>query len=191
MLASTVVTLIRLYPLYCTLYYCSLTHQQPSAPVALSSAFVSDFCYKFYSVHSIGFNFHSTFSLAISFRNQQLFPKFIFFPVGSKQRATTMLNFEHVTCCSQFFPLFFCTVSTLFALTFVCVSYSSHWFVLFQTCHISVNLSILLPYNVFQFLLFLGRVPNKPLDFANFFWPCKYDSWRFDLSCRCSSNCSG
>jgi hypothetical protein len=57
-LASTVVAPIRLYPLYCT-----LTHRHPSAPVALSSAFVSDFCLKFYSVHFIGYNFHSTFRL--------------------------------------------------------------------------------------------------------------------------------
>jgi hypothetical protein len=73
-----------------------------------------------------------------------------------------------------------------------CVSHSSLLiFVLFQTCHIFVNVSILLPYSGFQFLLFLRRVPNKPLDFANFFRPCKHNSWRFDLPCHCSSNYSG
>ncbi len=47
-------TPIRLYPLYCTLYCCiltlTLTRRQPSAPVALSFAFVSDSIFKFYSV---------------------------------------------------------------------------------------------------------------------------------------------
>ncbi len=49
-LTSTVVTPIRLYPLYCTLYYCiltlTLTCRQPSALVALSFALVSDFVLK-------------------------------------------------------------------------------------------------------------------------------------------------
>jgi hypothetical protein len=58
--------------------------------------FVTSFC----SVHSIGYNFHSTFSLAISFRNQQFFPKLLFFPFGSEQRATSTLDFEHITRCS-------------------------------------------------------------------------------------------
>ncbi len=53
-------------------------------------------------------------------------------------------------------------------------------FVLFQTCHTFVNSFILLPYSGFQLLLFLGRVPNKPLDIANLFRPCKHDSRRFD-----------
>jgi hypothetical protein len=71
---------------------------------------------------------------------------------------------------------------TLFALTFLCVSHSNLLvFVLFQTCHIFFNSSILLPYSGFQFLFFVGQVLNKPLDFANFFQPCKHNSWRFDL----------
>ncbi len=41
----------RLYPLYCTLYFCTLTRRQLHALVALSSAFVSDiFSIQFYSV---------------------------------------------------------------------------------------------------------------------------------------------
>jgi hypothetical protein len=43
-------------------------------------------------VHFIGYNFHSTFLLAISFRNQQ-FSQNSYFSVGSKQRATTTLDF--------------------------------------------------------------------------------------------------
>jgi hypothetical protein len=45
-LASTMVTPIRLYSLYCTLYFCTLTHWQPSVPATLSSAFVSDFLFQ-------------------------------------------------------------------------------------------------------------------------------------------------
>ncbi len=78
MVASTVVTPIRLYPLYCTLYYCTLTRRQPSAPVTLSSAFVIYFCFKFCSVHSIGYNFHSSFRL--QFRSEiNIFPNSFFF----------------------------------------------------------------------------------------------------------------
>jgi hypothetical protein len=161
-----VVTPIRLYPLYCTLYYCTLTHWQPSALVALSFAFVGDFVLKFCSIHSVSYSFHTTFSLVISLRNHQLFS------VGSKQRATTMLDLEHVTRCSYFFRCSFAQFSTpahvsvsviltLFALTFLCVSHSNlHLiFVLFQTCHTLINLSTLLPYSGWQFLFILGRVP--------------------------------
>ncbi len=100
------------------------------------------------------------------------------------------LNTSLVT---RIFSLFSYAVSTLFALTFLCVSHSSLQliFVMFQTCHTFINLSILLPYSSFQFLFFLGWVPIKPLDFANLFRTCKHVSWRFDLPCRCSSNCSG
>ncbi len=125
-------TPIRLYPLYCTLYYCkltlTLTCRQPSAPVALSFAFVSDFVSKSRSVHSIDYNFHSTFALAISFRNQQFLFKFIFLLEVS--RKTTTLDFEHVTR-YLYFSLFSCAVATLFALTFLCVSHSSLQLIMF------------------------------------------------------------
>jgi hypothetical protein len=85
--------------------------------------------------------------LAILFRNQQFFPK-LNFPVGSKQRATTTLDFEHVFSLLLVFSLFVCTVSTLFALTFLCLSHSTLLiFVLFQTCHNFVNPSIHVPYS--------------------------------------------
>ncbi len=45
------------------------------------------------------YNFHSTFLLAILFRNEQFLFTFIY-SAGSKQRATTTLDFEHVTLCS-------------------------------------------------------------------------------------------
>jgi hypothetical protein len=53
-------------------------------------------------VHSIGYNFHRFFLLAILLRNQQFLLKFIL-SVGRKQSATTMLDFEHVTRCWHFF----------------------------------------------------------------------------------------
>jgi hypothetical protein len=108
--------------LYCTLYYCTLTltRWQLSAPVALSFAFVSDFVLKFCSVHSIGYSFHSTFSLAVSFRNQQFLFKFIL-SVGSKQRATTTLDFKHVIRYSYFF--FLRSFNPVCSFIFVCVTF--------------------------------------------------------------------
>ncbi len=81
--------------------------------------------------------FHSIFSLAISFRNQQFLFTFNF-SAGSKQRATTMPDFEHVTRCS-YLSLFSCADFNPIALIFLCVSHLSLQliFVLFQTCHIS------------------------------------------------------
>ncbi len=67
------VTPIRLYPLNCTLYCCTLTRRQPSALVALSSAFVSDFLFQVLqcTLHWLQLSQH--FLFAISFRNQQFF----------------------------------------------------------------------------------------------------------------------
>ncbi len=108
------VTPIRLYPLHCTLYCCTLTptltHQQSSALVALSPAFISDFC----SVHSIGYNFHSTFRLRFHLEINSFSPNSVF---CWKQRATTTLDFEHVFRCSQFSRCSFAQL-TLFALAF-------------------------------------------------------------------------
>ncbi len=57
---------------------------------------------------------------------------------------------------------------TLLTLIFLCVSHSNLlFFVLFQIHHPSSIRPFLLPYSGFQFLFFVGRVPNKPLDFAN------------------------
>jgi hypothetical protein len=140
-----VVTPIRLYPLYCKLYCrtltLTLTRWQPSVLVALSFAFVSDSVFKFYSVNCIGYNFYSTFSLAISLRNHQLFPKFSL-SVGSKQRATTMLNFLNTLLVARIFivvlrkfqppadghhatHILYQVILTLFVTLFLCVSHSS------------------------------------------------------------------
>ncbi len=113
-LASTVVTPIRLCLLYCTLYYCTLTltltHRQPSALVALSFAFVSDFVFKFCSVHFIGYNFHSTSRLRFRLEIISIFPNSVV-SVGSKQRATISLDIKHFARCS-FLLLLFCAVTS-------------------------------------------------------------------------------
>ncbi len=119
------VTPTRLYPLHCTLYSCTLkltlTRRQSSAPVALSSAFVGVFfCFKFCSVHSIGYNFHSTFSLAISFRNQQFLSKFSFLLEVSRelpQRSTLNTFFR----CSQFSRCSLHSFNPVCSCIFLCV----------------------------------------------------------------------
>ncbi len=142
------VTPIRLYLLHCTLYCCTLTRRQSSVLVALSPAFVSDFCFKFCSVHSIGYNFHSTFHLRFRLEiNSFFFP--IQFSVGSKQRATTTLDFEHVFRCSHFSRCSFAQFNPVRSCIF-CV------------CHIFVSSPNLLPYSGFHFLFLVGRVPSKP-----------------------------
>ncbi len=145
--------------------------------------------------------------MTISLRNHQLFPKFSI-SVGSKQRATTtLLNTLLVPrifrCCFAQLPApswqtpqhtyLYQVILTLFVTLFLCVSHSN---LLFDFCSVP-NLPHLhqfvhpLPYSGFQFLFFLGQVPIKPLDFANFFRTCKHDSWWFDLTCHRSSNCPG
>ncbi len=125
MLASTVVTPIRLYPLYCTLYFCTLTLtcRQLSAPVASSSAFVSDFMLKFCSVDSNAYNFHSIFSLAISFRNQQFFQKPVF--LSCWKYAGSYHNSRLRTCFLVALKFLIVRLHslTLFALTFLCIAF--------------------------------------------------------------------
>ncbi len=194
MLTSTVVTPIRLYPLHCTLYCCTLTptltSQQSSALVALSSAFLSDFLFQVLqcTLHWLQLSQHFCFRFCLEINS--FFPNSFF----CWKWAESYHNAQLWTCHSLLLVISLptCAVSTLFALIFFRVShFSLRIFVLFQTCHTFVNSFILLPYSGFQLLLFLGRVPNKPLDIANLFWPCKHESWRFELPCRCSSNCSG
>ncbi len=153
------VTPIRLYPLYCTLNYCTLTltitHWQPSALVALSFAFVSDFVSRF-RLEINNFFSNSFFLLEVSRELPQCstlntHSLFVFFHCSFEQFSTP----SHIVVS---------VILTLFALTILCVSHSNlHLiFVLFQTCFTFVNSSILLPYSGFQFLFFLGRVPIKP-----------------------------
>ncbi len=183
----------------CTLciVHCTVVHSHPHSHVAVISAsrslsrlrkwfFVSSF-----AVYTpLATTFTALFAYDFVYKSAVLFSDFIFLLEVSRElpRCSTLNTF--------FVALSFLIVRlhslTLFALTFLCVSHSNLLiFVLFQTCHTFVSSSILLPYSGFQFLFFVGPVPNKPLDFASFFWSCKHDLQRFDLPCRCSSNFSG
>jgi hypothetical protein len=65
-------------PVYKLLLIRLITRSQFSAIVALSPAFISDFCFKFYSVHSIGYNFHSTFRLRFRLEINSFSPNSVF-----------------------------------------------------------------------------------------------------------------
>ncbi len=114
-------------------------HNHTSAAISASRSLYCPrkwFCF-LCSVHFIGYNFHSTFRLDII----SFFPNSVF-SVGSKQRATTTLDFEHVSSCSYFFivilrsyqPLaaehlsshiWYQVILTLFVTLFLCVSNSN------------------------------------------------------------------
>ncbi len=95
------------------------------------------FCFKFCSVHSIGYYFHSTFCLRFRLEIN---------PQRSTLNTSLVALNIFVSHLRSFNPV----------LTFLCVSHFSLLiFVLFQTCHTFINLIILLPYSGF-----LGRVPN-------------------------------
>ncbi len=92
--------------------------------VALSPAFVSDFCFKFHSVQSIGYNFHSTFHLRFRSESNSSLSKFSFLLEVSRellQRSTlnTFFRCFQFSRCSfaQFNPVCSCIFS------FVCVSH--------------------------------------------------------------------
>ncbi len=138
------VTPIRLYPLHCTLYCwtLTLTCRQSSALVALSPPFVSDFCFKFCSVHSIGYNFHSTFHLRFRLEINSFLSKFSFLLEVSKElplRSTLNTFFVALS-----FLVLRLHSLTLFALAFFCV------------CHIFISSPNLLPYSGFHFLFLVG-----------------------------------
>jgi hypothetical protein len=99
--SSTVVTPIRLYPLYCTLYLCTLTRQQLHVLVALSSAFVSDISIQILQCALYWLQLNKCFLRLISLRNQQTFFQLRSFS-WKLAVATTALNCEHVTHCSYF-----------------------------------------------------------------------------------------
>ncbi len=104
------------FALYTVLLY---THTHTSAVISarrsLSPASVSDFCFKCCSVHFIGYNFHSTFCLRFRLEINSFLQ--IQFSVGSKQRATTMLDFEHVFVALSFLVVRLHSLA-LFALAF-------------------------------------------------------------------------
>ncbi len=131
--------------------------------------------------------FTAVFCLRFCFKIISFFSNSFFLLEVSRelpQRST----FEHITRCSYFLVVH-CAVfnpSTHFCFgyfnpvcsdIFGCVTFQPT----FSFCSVP-NLPHLhqfvhlFPYNGFQFLFFLGRVPIKPLDFANFFRTCKHDS---------------
>ncbi len=161
------VTPNRLYPFYCTLTL-TLTHWQSSVLVTLSFALVSDFNLKILQCTLYRLQLSQHFSLAISFKNQHFFFTFIFLLEVSKelpQRSTLNTSLVAHNCrysLAQFLTLLlwylFCVSNPGLQLIFFALNLP-HF----------VNSSIFLPYSGFQFLVFLGPAPTKPLDFVNFF----------------------
>ncbi len=141
------------------------------------------------------------FSLLFSLRNLLTFVLFFLLEVGHSYYSTQF--WTHLFCYS-----YFCLFSlrsfrawadilvsgflALFVIFILCVSHSNlQYNFLFQSYLAFVSSCIVLPYSDYHILFFLGRVPNKLLDFACLFRAFKHDLWRSDPPCRCSSNCSG
>jgi hypothetical protein len=101
-----VLTPIKLYPLYCRLYHCTLTltRQQPHALFALSPAFVSDIFFQLLQCTLYWLQLNKCFSLLISLRNQQTFFHTHSF-CWKLAVATTALNFWTCTRCPYFHQL--------------------------------------------------------------------------------------
>jgi hypothetical protein len=139
------------YPLYCTLYFCTLTRQQPSALVALSSTLVSDFLFQILqcTLHWLQLSQH--FLLAISLRNQQFSQNSYFLLEVSRelpQRSTlntffVALSFlvvrlhsfnpvcSYIFVCVTFQPIDFCSVPNLPHLCQFVHSFALKWLPIF------------------------------------------------------------
>jgi hypothetical protein len=104
-----------------------------SASRSLFPAFVSDFFVPSFAVYTaLGTTFTAFFCLRFRLEINSFLQ--IRFSVGSKQRATTTLDFEHIFVALSFLVVRLHSL-TLFALEFLCVSHSNPLiFVLFQTC---------------------------------------------------------
>jgi hypothetical protein len=110
---STVVTLIRLYPLYCTLYLCTLTltRRHPQALVALSFTFVSEFFASISRCTLHWLQLRKLFLLLVSLRNLQTFCFILFVGSWPELPQHSILNtfvFSLVFCCIV--ASFSCTV---------------------------------------------------------------------------------
>jgi hypothetical protein len=95
---STVVTPTRLYPLYCALYFCTLTltcwHLQAQVPLSSPSLVT----FRFNS--TVCYNLAGTFRLGFHVEICKLLLRSFYWKLAV---ATTALNFEHVHfCCSYF-----------------------------------------------------------------------------------------
>jgi hypothetical protein len=103
---STVVTPIRLYPLYCTLYFCTLTCWQLAAQVPLSFAFVSDIFVPFLQCALHWLQLSKRFLLR--FRLEVYSFSFFCWELAV---ATTALNFEHICFLLRIFFVYYCLLS--------------------------------------------------------------------------------
>ncbi len=134
------------------------------------------FCLKFCSVHSIGYIFHSTFHLRFRLEINSFFSKFIFLLEVSRelpQRST--LNTLLVAL--SIFVIHLHSFNPVCSYIFSCVTFQPTDFCSVPNLpHFRQFFHFFLPTVASNFLLFLGRVPNKPLDIANLFRPRKHDS---------------
>ncbi len=103
---STVVTPIRLYPVFCTMYLCTLTltRWQLQVLVTLSFAFVSDVSFQFYSEHFIGYNSASVFRSRFCLEIYKLLFSFFLLEVGCSYHSTQF--WTRLSHCSYFCTLF-------------------------------------------------------------------------------------
>ena len=181
----------RLYPLHCTLYLCTptLTRRHLQALVALFHALVSDISFQFLQCPLHWLQLRKLLKLPTSLRSHKFVIAFFCWKLTE---ATTTLNFEHVCFIARFWSFFShssrpwaqptdfidCCCLTLFARFYFCVSYSDLQALYF--CPIPILFHVppctVWPYSGYQILFFLGQLPCKPLDFANFLWTFKHVS---------------
>ncbi len=167
------------------------THTHTSAATSAGRSLFSLRKWSFHSTKQCTLHWlqlRKRFLLQIPLRNPQIF--FSLLEVSRSYHSTQF--WTRYLCCSYFCPflvrsstlgwhptqhLFVYQVFslTLFALLILCVSVSN----------LHSKTSLFFYALTCQFVLFLapqwlrlGRVPNKPLDFANLFWTFKNDSWR-------------
>ncbi len=105
------VTPTGLYPLYCKLYLCTLTHQHQPAPVALSSAFVSDIFVLTIQCALHWLQLSKRLPLSISLRNLQTFYFVFLLEVGRSYHSTQF--WTHLFLLPVFFCLLILRRSTL------------------------------------------------------------------------------
>ncbi len=113
------------------------------------------FCFRFCSVHSIGYNFHSTFCLQFRLEINCLFQ--IHFSVRSKQRA---LDFEHVFRCSQFSHCSFAQFNPVCSYIFVCVTFQPSEFFFCSKLAATKRVFVLRPAGLFTFF-FSGATTRR------------------------------
>ncbi len=197
------VTLIRLYSLYCTHYFCtlSLTRLQLTTQVALSFAVISDFFHFMLQCTLHWLQLLKRFSLRFCFEVYKL--SFLLLEVGCSYHSTQFQT-QFCFCVARFF--FVCTV--LFnsctdlpaapvldpgptsdpALIFVS-GFKNFFYNPVQSRHCSCD--DFLPYSGCHIFFLVGRRSLHPLDFNCFLSLPKHVSKRFGSTYRGGSNNSG